>query len=143
MQCPFLSASFHLHLTCCESLGSGNLTDITMDSTSKRGVLTAWFLTGFSGRKSFSTQRTSCLVVSVCDKDGEKEGRAGRGRVTEDTVSKRIKKHLFLGILIWIQSKRLQAFVWQVAETVQILPPAWVGFAGRGRSAEVSEMHHH
>lgn len=78
MQCPFLSASFHLHLTCHESLGSGNLTDITMDSTSKLGALTAWFLTSFSGRRSFSTQRTSCLVVSVCDKDGEKEGRAGR-----------------------------------------------------------------
>lgn len=32
-----------------------------MDSTSKLGVLTALFLTSFSGRKSFSTQRTSCL----------------------------------------------------------------------------------
>lgn len=48
-----------------------------MDSTSKLGVLTAQFLTGFSGKRSFSTQRTSCLV-SVGDKGGEKEGRAGR-----------------------------------------------------------------
>lgn len=34
-----------------------------------------------------------------------------RGTITEDRVSKRIKKHLILGILIWIGSKRLQAFV--------------------------------
>lgn len=40
-KCPVPSASFHLHLTCHESLGSGKLTDITMDSTSKLGVLTA------------------------------------------------------------------------------------------------------
>lgn len=43
-----------------------------------------------------------------------------RGTVTEDRVSKRVKKHLFLGILLWMGSKRLQAFVWHVAETTQI-----------------------
>lgn len=43
-----------------------------------------------------------------------------RGIVTEDRVSKGIKEHLFLDILIWIGSKRLQAFVWRVAETTQI-----------------------
>lgn len=37
-----------------------------------------------------------------------------RGSIAEDRVSKRTKKHLFLGILIWIGSKRLQA------ETTQI-----------------------
>lgn len=49
------------------------------------------------------------------DKDGEKKGRAGR--LQRHRVSKRMKKHLFLGILIWIGSKRLQAFVWHIAGT--------------------------
>ncbi|KAL2305803.1 hypothetical protein Nmel_003693 [Mimus melanotis] len=43
-----------------------------------------------------------------------------RGTITEDRVSKRIKKHLFLGILIGIGSERQQALVWHVAETTQI-----------------------
>lgn len=75
-KCPVPSASFHLQLTCHESLGSGKLTDITMDSTSKLGVLTAQFLTSFSGRKSFSAKRTSCPVVSMGDKGREKGGGA-------------------------------------------------------------------
>lgn len=54
------------------------------------------------------------------DKSEEEELEGCRDIITEDRVSKRIKKHLFLGILIGIGSKRLQAFIWHVAETVQI-----------------------
>lgn len=55
-----------------------------------------------------------------------------RGTVTENRVSKRIKKYLFLGVLIQIESKRLQAFVWHVAETMQI-PACCLGRIGRER----------
>lgn len=45
-----ISASVHLHLGCHESFDSGKITDITMDSTSKLGALTASFLSSFNGR---------------------------------------------------------------------------------------------
>lgn len=76
-QCPVSSASFHLRLGCHESLGWGKITDLTMDSTSKLGALTASFLSSFNGRKSFSTKKNK-LFWQYGQKGGEKEGRAGR-----------------------------------------------------------------
>lgn len=61
------------------------------------------------------------LSVWVTKQEKKKEELEGcRGRVTGDKVSERIEKHLFLGILLWIGSKRLQSLVWHVAETTQI-----------------------
>lgn len=69
------------------------------------------------------------------DKSEEEELEGCRDIITEDRVSKRIRN---IFSLIGIGSKRLQAFIWHVAETMQI--PAWMRFAGRGRNAGVSEM---
>lgn len=123
-----------------------------MDSTSKLGALTSSFLSSCNGRKSFSTKKKSCLGSMGEKVEKKKEELEGcRRSITEDRVSKWIKKlkhwrkHLFLGILIQIASKRLQAFVQYVAKTMQI-PARWLARICRERqmpSADVSEAHCH